>query len=72
MRNGSPREKEQFKRIHKSGYFGGLPDSFVDDFDDLLPSDLENENVRAQKIVLSQDTFGIPTGISVTGLFLKF
>jgi C-terminal processing protease CtpA/Prc len=59
---------EQFKRVHKSGYFGGLPDSFVDDFDDLLPDDLESKSVRAQKIVLSQDTVGVPTGISVTGV----
>jgi C-terminal processing protease CtpA/Prc len=55
---------ERFKRVHKSGYFGGLPDNFVEDNDDLLP-DIE-ENVRAQRIVLSQDTVGIPSGISVT------
>lgn len=58
---------ERFKRVHKSGFYGGLPDNFVEDFDDLLP-DID-ENVRAQRIVLSQDTYGIPIGISVTDVF---
>lgn len=62
---GSSQDKEQFRRIHKSGFFGGLPDTFVEDFDDLLP-EIDSENVRAQRIVLNQDTLGIPTGISVT------
>lgn len=34
----------------------------------MLPDDLDSKDVRAQKIVLSQDTLGVPTGISVTGV----